>query len=209
MTTNLETAPSRLRNADPAAATRSTPRGGPARAGDADQDPALAATAPWPHPNRTRRRGRRLARAGALVTALALSAVAGVVSMPWSHGRMSSVAYAVTQNADGTVGLTIHWNQRRHPDALNARLRRAGVRAAVMLYSAPGQCRTAVRTDPAHTIMRLDLRRHPELAYDPQALAAHLRSQTRGWIAPSNPATPSTSRCSPSIPTRSRAVTSC
>jgi hypothetical protein len=94
---------------------------------------------------------------------------------------VSSAAYAVTKHADGTVGVTIHWNQLRHPDALNARLRRAGVRAAVMLYSAPGQCRTPVRTDPAYTIMRLDLRQHPELANNPRALAAYLRSQTP-WL---------------------------
>jgi len=75
----------------------------------------------------------------------------------------------------------VHWNQLHHPDALNTRLRQAGVRAAVMLYSAPGQCRTPVPSDPAYSTLRLDMRQHPELANDPHALAAYLRSLTP-WI---------------------------
>ncbi len=182
MTTNLDTALSQLRNADPAAATpldaaATNPQ---ARAmltqilGSADRSPD--------QPDRTRRRRiRRLALAGALAAAVAVPAMAGVIPMPWSQGRVSSAAYAVTSNADGTVGVTVHWKQLHDPDALNARLRRAGVRAAVMLYSAPGQCRTLVVADPAYSTLRLDMRQHPELANDPRALAAYLRSLTP-WI---------------------------
>src|SRR6266545_1734436 len=118
MTTTLDTALSRLRNADPAAA-------------------------------------------------MAVTAVAGVVAMPWSDGQVSSAAYAVTRNADGTVDVTVRWRQLHDPDALNAQLRQAGVRAAVMLYSAPGQCRTPVRSDPAYSTLHFDMRQHPELANDP------------------------------------------
>ncbi|HZD69882.1 MAG TPA: hypothetical protein VFA45_13535, partial [Actinomycetes bacterium] len=116
MTAKLETALSRLRNADPAAATPLDAQGEDPHARamlteilHTSGDRAVAV------PNRTRRRAHRLALAGAVVAALALSAVAGVVSMPWSHGRVSSAAYAVTKHADGTVGVTIHWNQLRHP----------------------------------------------------------------------------------------------
>src|SRR5262245_45680525 len=182
MTTTLDTALSRLRNADPAAATpMDTPGVDPyAQAmlaqilGSADRGSG--------QPDRTRRRRiRRLALAGALAAAVAVPVVAGVIPMPWSDGRVSSAAYAVTRNPDGTVGVTVHWKQLRDPDALNARLRRAGVRGAVMLYSAPGQCRTPLVFDPASPTGHLDMRQHPELANDPRALAAYLRSLTP-WI---------------------------
>jgi len=183
MTTTLDSALSRLRNADPAAATpvdalETDPH---ARVlltqilGSAD-DHSLAQS------KRTRRRRiRRLALAGVLAAAMAVTALAGVIPMPWSHGQMSSAAYAVTRNADGTVDVTVRWNQLHNPDALNARLRGAGVRAAVMLYSAPGQCRTPVASDPAYSTSHVDMRQHPELANDPHALAAYLRSLTP-WI---------------------------
>lgn len=183
MTTTLEAALSRLRNADPADATpadalETAPH---ARAmltqilGAAD-DRSLA------EPNRARRRRiRRLALAGALAAAVVVTAVAGVIPMPWSHGQASSAAYAVTEKADGTVDVTVRWSQLHNPDALNARLRRAGVRAGVMLYSAPGACRTPVAWDRAHTIMPLDMRQHPEFANDRRGLIAYLRS-LEPWI---------------------------
>jgi hypothetical protein len=59
-----------------------------------------------------------------------MTADGGVISMPWCNGRVSSAAYAVTSNADGGVGVTVRWSQLRDPDALNAQLRRAGVRVA-------------------------------------------------------------------------------
>ena len=100
MTANFDAARSRLRNADPAAATPLDAQGEDPHARAmltkilrASGDRGVAA------PNRTRRHARRLALAGAVVAALALSAVAGVVSMPWSHGRVSSAAYAFTNNA--------------------------------------------------------------------------------------------------------------
>jgi hypothetical protein len=182
MTINPDAALSRLRNADPAAAT------------------PLGATAIDPHaramltrildsadrsvaaPSRTRgRHVRRLALAGVLAASMAVAALADVIPTPWSHGRASSAAYAVTRNADGTVGVTVRWKQLHDPDALNARLRRVGVRAAVMLYSAPRQCRTPVASDPAYSTVHVDMRQHPELANHPRALAAYLRSLTP-WI---------------------------
>lgn len=184
MTTTLDAALARLRNADPAAAT-------PVDALETDPDASatlarilgLVDDRSLAHPNRTRRRRlRRLALAGALAAAVAVTAVAGVIPLPWSHGQASSAAYAVTKNADGTVDVTVRWNQLRDPDALNTQLRQAGVRAAVMLYSAPGQCSTPVRSDPAYSAMHLDMRQHPELADDPRALAAYLRSLTP-WIS--------------------------
>lgn len=182
MTTTLDAALSRLRMADPAAAT-------PVDALETDPHaPAMLtqilglADHGVAQPDRTRRRRiRRLALAGALTVAVVVTAVAGVVPMPWSHGQASSAAYAVTKNADGTVEVTVRWSQLHHPDALNARLRRVGVRAAVMLYSAPGQCRSLVRSDPAYSVWHLDMRQHPELANDPRALAAYLRSLAP-WI---------------------------
>jgi hypothetical protein len=185
MTMILDAALSRLRDADPAEATPVDTLGTDPYAhamltqilGSAD-DHSLA------EPNRTRRRRRirRRALAGAVVAAVVVTAVAAVVPMPWSHGQMSSAAYAVTKNADGTVAVTVRWNQLRDPDALNAQLRQAGVRAAVLLYSPPGQCRTPVPADPAYSTLRLDMRQHPELANDPLALAIYLRSLTP-WIA--------------------------
>ncbi len=183
MTTTLDTALSRLRNADPAAATPVDLLGtDPHALAMLTQILGSAGDHSLAQPNRTRhRRGRRLAIAGALVAAMAVTAVAGVVAMPWSDGQVSSAAYAVTRNADGTVDVTVRWRQLHDPDALNAQLRQAGVRAAVMLYSAPGQCRTPVRSDPAYSTLHFDMRQHPELANDPHALAAYLRSQAP-WI---------------------------
>src|SRR6266536_3273866 len=94
---------------------------------------------------------------------------------------MPSAAYAVTKNPDGTVDVTVRWNQLHDPDALNARLRQAGVRAAVMLYSAPRRCRATVALDPTYSTLHVDLRQHPELAKHPRALVAYLRSQ-EPWI---------------------------
>jgi hypothetical protein len=183
MTMTLDAALSRLRNADPAAAAPVDTLGtDPHTLAMLTQILGSAGDRSVAAPSRTRRRRiRRLALAGAVVAAVAVTAVAAVVPMPWSHGQMSSAAYAVTKNADGTVGVTVRWNQLRDPGALNAQLRRAGVRAAVMLYSAPGQCRTPVLSDPAYSTLRLDMRQHPELANDPHALAAYLRSLTP-WI---------------------------
>jgi hypothetical protein len=79
---------------------------------------------------------------------------------------------------------------RAYLDVLVSEMAAAGVRAAAMLYSAPGQCHTAVATDPAHTTMHLDLRQHPELANDPAALAAYLRSLTPWIDQPPQPGDP-------------------
>ncbi len=112
---------------------------------------------------------------------MAATAIAGVIPVPWWHGQVPSAAYAVTKNPDGTVDVTVRWNQLHDPDALNARLRQAGVRAAVMLYSAPRRCRATVALDPTYSTLHVDLRQHPELAKHPRALVAYLRSQ-EPWI---------------------------
>src|SRR6266540_1291305 len=150
-----------------------------------------------------------LTEAAAVVAAVAATEIAGVIPVPWWHGQAPSAAYAVTKNPDGTVDVTVRWNQLHDPDALNARLRQAGVRAAVMLYSAPRQCRATVALDPTYSTLHVDLRQHPELAKHPRALVAYLRSQDLGSnMIASALAIPTMSRCSRSTPTRSRAVTS-
>src|SRR6266540_1214674 len=162
-----------------------------------------------PYRGRRRRRIPRLALAGAVVAAVAATEIAGVIPVPWWHGQAPSAAYAVTKNPDGTVDVTVRWNQLHDPDALNARLRQAGVRAAVMLYSAPRRCRATVALDPTYSTLHVDLRQHPELAKHPRALVAYLRSQDLGSnMIASALAIPTMSRCSRSTPTRSRAVTS-
>jgi hypothetical protein len=183
MTTTLDTALSRLRNADPAAATPVD-----ALETDADQLALLTEILDSPddrssaQPDHARRRRMpRLALAGAVVAAVAATAIAGVIPVPWWHGQAPSAAYAVTKNPDGTVDVTVRWNQLHDPDALSARLRQAGVRAAVMLYSAPRQCRATVALDPTYSTLHVALRLHPELAKHPRALVAYLRSQ-EPWI---------------------------
>jgi hypothetical protein len=188
VTTTLDAALARLRNADPAAVTPADdPATNPRAQRMLTQILQSAGGNSPARPGRARPRLRRVVLAGAVVAALAATAVASVVPMPWSHGRAPAAAYAVTKHADGTVGVTIHWNQLRDPDGLNAQLRQAGVRAAVMLYAAPGRCRTPVTLDRAYSTGRLDLRRHPELQHNPTALTAYLKSQTP-WI--SQPAQP-------------------
>jgi hypothetical protein len=188
MTTTLHAALARLRNADPAeVAPPDDPATDPRARAMLTQVLQSAGGDSPARPDPAQRRPRRLVLAGAVVTAVVATAVASVVPVPWSHGRAPAAAYAVTKHADGTVGVTIHWNQLRDPNGLNAQLRQAGVRAAVMLYAAPGQCRTPVALDPAHSVFRLDLRRHPELRNDPKALAAYLQAQTP-WV--SHPAQP-------------------
>ena len=182
MTMTLDTALSRLRNADPAAAT-------PVDALETDADRLALLTEILDsaddrgsaHPDHARPRRIPLALAGAVVAAVAATAIAGVIPVPWWHGQAPSAAYAVTKNPDGTVDVTVRWNQLHDPDALNARLRQAGVRAAVMLYSAPRQCRATVALDPTYSTLHVDLRQHPELAKHPRALVAYLRSQ-EPWI---------------------------
>ncbi len=182
MSMTLEAALSRLRNADPATAT-------PVEALETDPQ-ALVVLAQilssaddrgLARPDRSRRRIRRLVVAGAAIAAVAVTALAGVIPLPWSHGRAFMAAYAVTRNADGTVDVTVRWNQLHDPSALNVQLRRAGVRAAVMLYSAPGQCRATVALDPAYSTFHVDLRQHPELANDRRRFLAYLRS-LEPWI---------------------------
>jgi hypothetical protein len=181
MKTSLDTALARLREADPMPADTTRPDAhGPAllvRILDSAGDHTVAA------PDRRRRRSRpaRLALAGAVAAAAAAALVAGVLPLPWSTGRVSSTAYAVTEHPDGTVDVTVHWNELRDPDALNTQLRQAGVRAAVMLYSAPRQCTTPVPLDPAYSVFHVDLREHPELANDPHAFQAYMDSLTP-WI---------------------------
>lgn len=172
MNTTPHAARARLRSADPAARLpASDPQDVAARA-MLDQ---ILAERPIVAPHRRPPR-RRLAMAGVLAATAAVAVSAGVVVTPWSHGRPAAAAYAVTEQGDDAVSVTVHWNELRDPAALNAELARLGARTVVILRSADGRCRTGFATDPAHSFGRVAVEDHPELR-DPVKLAEYLRTQ--------------------------------
>ncbi len=102
---------------------------------------------------RPSRRGRQFVLgAGALATAAAVT-IAGVITMPWSHGRQSAAAYAVEQKADGSLQVTVHFDDLRDPSALNRDLAQHNAHTVVMARSAPGACRSSILTDPQHRMI--------------------------------------------------------
>jgi len=174
MSTNLDTARARLRAADPADPV--DPHDAAARAmfERIVTDPAEPARV------RTRSPRRRLVLAGAAVAAVAAVATAGAITTPWSHGHPADGAFAVTPKADGSIAITVRWNQLRDPAALNAKLARLHARTVVMQVDP--SCKATPVVDPAHNgLYRIDLTKHPELG-NPGAEAAWLRAQ-QPWIS--------------------------
>jgi len=183
MTKTLNCALSRLRNSDPARtapvdASGTDPVAQAMLLRIVDSTDELTAAGPG---RRRPHRTRRLVLAGTVTVAL-LAAAAGAVPMPWSDGQPASAAYAITRNADGNVDVTVHWSDMADFDALNAELRQAGVRAAVMPPSERGRCSARVQVDPAYSgPARLRMSEHPELANSRAAMTAYLQSRTP-WI---------------------------
>jgi hypothetical protein len=110
-----------------------------------------SASAPAPRAPIARRRSlwrRRLGLTGGVAAVVAFGLAAG---LPLGGGNGGSAAYAVTQNADGTV--TVQINALRDADGLQRRLREAGVPALVQ-YLPPGKACEGMRVgrgarDPA------------------------------------------------------------
>lgn len=177
MSMNLDTARARLRAADPAEPhDPHDPLGAPAKA----MFELIVAGTSEPVPVRMRSpRRRRLVPAGVAVAAVAAVATAGVVTTPGSHGRPASAAYAVDRRPDGSINVTVRWNQLRDPAALNAELARRHARTIVVRKSAG--CHAAIELDPAHGgPIRVDTAEHPELR-KPGGLEALLRA-LQPWI---------------------------
>jgi hypothetical protein len=160
----------RLRGADPAFA-----------APPSEVDPAMLADvlrSPIGDSVPPRRRARLIALGG-LAAAIA-AGVAVVVPTLWTNGQSASAAYAVSSTADGSLEVTVHWNELHDPAALNIELDRLGARTVVMVPSGPGQCTADVWADPAHSTLRIDFTAHPELN-DPHKLREYLAALTP-WI---------------------------
>ncbi len=175
MISNVDTARARLRASDPAAAqVLPDPRAAVARA-------MLEQILDSAEPAATRRRAprRRVLIGGAVAAAAAAAAVVGVVSTPWSHGHPATSAYAVDRHADGTVRVSVHWDELRDPAALNAELQRLGARTVVIQRSAPGGCTTSFAIDPAHS----GIENGPPDLRDPAARKAYFE-RLSPWVDP-------------------------
>jgi hypothetical protein len=78
---------------------------------------------------------KRVVFAG-LVTAAAAS-VAVIAPMPWNDGHPGlASAYAVDRNGDGSVSVTVHWDQLRQPASLQRSLDAAGARVRLLTGTA-------------------------------------------------------------------------
>jgi hypothetical protein len=177
MSMNLDTARARLRAADPADPHDALDTlGAPAKA----MFEGVVAGTSEPGPVRVRSpHRRRLVPAGAAVAAVAAVAMAGVVTTPWSHGRPASAAYAIDRRPDGSINITVRWNELHDPVALNAELARWHARTVVVRESAG--CHAAIDLDPAHSgPIRVDVAKHPELA-KPGGLEA-LQRALQPWL---------------------------
>ena len=144
---------------------------------------STSASAPAPAGVAVFRRRPRRFFVGASVTGAATVAVtvAGVLTTPWSGGKpadTAAAAFSVARNPDGTVGLEVRWRDLRNTDALNALLKKAGVRGEALLPTA--SCTARVALDPKYSTINVSLLKHPELR-DPKRLAAWLEAQ-RPWL---------------------------
>ena len=186
MNLTIDNARSRLRAADPAA-TRDAADPNAADA-QAMLTRILDSAEPAPAPVRRRSPQRRLLLGGAVATAAAAATVIGVVSLPGSHTSPASAAYAVAKHADGSVSVSVHWDELHDPAALNAELQRVGARTVVIQRSAPGGCTTSFAIDPAHSgIARGKL---PDLR-DPAARKAYFE-RVSPWVDPESSSTDGT-----------------
>jgi hypothetical protein len=127
----------RLRRADPAADWRVDPGSAPARA----MLTAILAT-PRDEPPRPRLRPRRLAVAGAV------GATAVAAAVMWTGGGPNE-AYAVDAQPDGSVKLTVRWNELDDVDRLAATLRRAGIPTEVTSEAPDRYCASPPERDRA------------------------------------------------------------
>lgn len=160
MNTSPSAALARLRSADPMSSLPVPDAQDVAARAMLEQ---ILAERPTDAPGRSRTQ-RRLVMAGVVATTAVAVVAVGAVATPWSHGRPAAAAYAVTEEGDGAVSVTVDWNELRDPAALNAELASLDARTVVMLRSADGQCRTGFATDPAHSpVLRIDVSAHPEL----------------------------------------------
>ena len=116
-----------LRAADPAADLVADPHGPEAQA-------LLARIVAEPrtlrHPRPPMHRMVRLGFAAAAAGAAA--AVALVVPWPGGHAGLTSSAYAVTRQTDGSYRIVVHWAQLRNPARLQAALDRVGAPVRVL-----------------------------------------------------------------------------
>jgi len=139
---------------------------------------APASDGPARHRRPTR---RRLVLAGVVAVTAATGLTVGVVAMPWSGGHPAAAAYAVTKHVDGSVSVTVRWDELRDPAALNAELARQRARTVVMPRSAEGQFTIGFATDPAYSgPVRINFEEHPELR-DPTKFKAYLDALSP-WI---------------------------
>ncbi|MFI6478657.1 hypothetical protein ACIBH1_12030 [Nonomuraea sp. NPDC050663] len=101
---------------------------------------ARAADAPPVHP---RRRRRQAIRIGAIA-----AVAAGVITVPTLLSGGTAPAYAVAENADGSLTITV--NEIKDPATLEAKLRSHGVRSKVTIGQRCGTPDTAAhfRTEP-------------------------------------------------------------
>ena len=177
MNVDIDTATARLRAVDPVAPDFAADPHGPIAQAMAERIVAAPASQAPP------RRGRRRIVLAATTAAAAVAAVvtAGVIVTPWSHGRPTAAAYAVDKHADGSIVVSVHWDDLYDPAKLNAELERVGARTVVMAMSSPGECTTPVAVDAAHpTTVFVDVDEHPELR-DPAKLRAYLLTRSP-WI---------------------------
>jgi hypothetical protein len=147
MNPGTDTALRRLRAADPATDSPD-PHDPYARAMlarvlacDTDRPGEVAVAAPAP-PRPVRRR-LAIAATGVVATA---TATALAISTPWARGPQAS-AYTVDRHRDGSVAVTVHINQFKDPAKLNAELRRAGARTALVPMLAGNLCTTRPAID--------------------------------------------------------------
>jgi hypothetical protein len=123
-----------------------------------------AASAPAPRTRIARGRSpwtRRLALTGAVAAVVALALAAG---LPIGGGNGDSAAYAVTQNADGTV--TVQIDSLRDAAGLQRKLGEAGVPALVQ-YLPPGKACEGMRVkrggpDPAPGLVDSIVQEHED-----------------------------------------------
>jgi hypothetical protein len=179
MNTTTNAARARLHSADPASTLPvPDPRDVTAQA---MLERILAAPASGAPARHGRPRKCRLVMAGVVAVTAAAALAVGVVAMPWSRGHPAAAAYAVAKHADGSVSVTVHWDELLDPAALNAELARRGARTVVMPRSAEGQCTTGFATEPAHSDpVPIDFVEHPELR-DPTRFKAYLDALSP-WI---------------------------